>query len=272
MAGWKPIGPMGPPMLIYLEGNVASGKSTLLDWYKDCNEIKIIKEPIQTWTGFKNNKWADSKITNFLDKSYTENKTCVQYAFQNLGLWSRLKQLNDTVKSNKVRIVERSIFSALHVFSVVATQEHKMTNLEFDLLDYATEICSEGPLGQLVQPDLIIYLRTHPETCFERLKERNRPEEQNVSLGHLWNLHCAYDAWLGKNEYGIRNKNVPCPVLTLDGNVEREDLAQLILEINEEIIRGKTHYQIRKEMIFLTEKFEKAIETKKDALGEDEID
>ena len=38
---------------IYLEGNIASGKTTLLEYLKDIPSFKIYPEPIEKWQNYK---------------------------------------------------------------------------------------------------------------------------------------------------------------------------------------------------------------------------
>jgi deoxyadenosine/deoxycytidine kinase len=41
--------------------------------------------------------------------------------------------------------------------------------------------------------DLLIYLRTTPNLCQERLRKRNRPEEGDISISFLENLHGIHE-------------------------------------------------------------------------------
>jgi len=41
-----------------------------------------------------------------------------------------------------------------------------------------------------------VYLRTSPETCFNRIQKRARKEENKVSLTYLKSIHEKHDIWL----------------------------------------------------------------------------
>jgi deoxyadenosine/deoxycytidine kinase len=42
----------------------------------------------------------------------------------------------------------------------------------------------------------IIYLRSTPTICADRIKIRNREEEKNITLQYLQELHSAHELWL----------------------------------------------------------------------------
>jgi thymidylate kinase len=45
-------------------------------------------------------------------------------------------------------------------------------------------------------PDGFIYLRASPDTCHRRMLMRKRPEEQNVTIDYLRDLHEKHEQWL----------------------------------------------------------------------------
>lgn len=63
--------------------------------------------------------------------------------------------------------------------------------------------------------DLIVYLRTTPDTCMDRLKIRGRSEEEDVPMSYLEALHARYEDWLIDNP---DQHSDGVPVLVLDGN------------------------------------------------------
>ncbi len=67
--------------------------------------------------------------------------------------------------------------------------------------------------------DLIIYLRAKPETCLERIKTRNRPEEQSITLDYLKQLHERHEEWLSS-----QTRTLITPVLIVDANQTKENV------------------------------------------------
>ncbi len=66
-----------------------------------------------------------------------------------------------------------------------------------------------------------IYLRTLPNVCLERIRERGRAEEAYMSIEFLQDLHDKYDeVFLGQSS-----------VQAVDGENTPEDLGQIALNI-----------------------------------------
>ncbi|XP_020607430.1 thymidine kinase 2, mitochondrial-like [Orbicella faveolata] len=83
------------------------------------------------------------------------------------------------------------------------------------------------------QVDLIVYLRTSPEKCMERIKMRSRDEETSVSMELLNSLHERYEEWLIKKDKFY----IPAPVVVVDGNKSLDDMFQFY-ETNTQLLLG----------------------------------
>ena len=64
--------------LVSLEGNIASGKTTALNYLEQFQDLTVLKEPIQTWENFHG--------TNVLELKYTHG---AELEFQFLATMSR---------------------------------------------------------------------------------------------------------------------------------------------------------------------------------------
>ena len=73
------------PHIVFIEGNIASGKSTLLDNLKNLNnserfgKVQVIKEPLDKWKNL-----SDSNGTNIL-KHFYMNMERFAYSFQSFA-------------------------------------------------------------------------------------------------------------------------------------------------------------------------------------------
>ena len=194
-------------MKFFIEGNIGSGKSTLIDHLNSLDEynnfnIKILKEPVDEWKNFKD-KDTDK---NVLDYFYTDPKRW-GYLFQMNAFITRSK-LIDKYKSTKIILMERSVYSDRYVFAKNCHDKGMITSIEWDTYVNWFEWLS----GMLkLNGDAYIYLRTSPEKSYERIKKRNREEEKDITLEYITEIHKKHEEWLNKKSDNI---------LILDGDIE----------------------------------------------------
>ncbi len=75
------------PKLIYVEGNIGSGKSTLMDLCRSRENLEVIGEPVEKWQKFYTH--------NFLKYKYQDKRPEIQLMFQLMVNLTRLDQLNE---------------------------------------------------------------------------------------------------------------------------------------------------------------------------------
>ena len=115
--------------------------------------------------------------------------------------------------------MERSLFSARFCFVENLFRQGYLAEPEYVVLDEWFKYLSPD-----VKVDLIVYLKTKPETCFERIKSRCRQEETSLSLDYLQSLHKVHEEWLGDNRNG--NLLVPAPVFVIENDVHQDDIQE----------------------------------------------
>ncbi|KAL6063769.1 hypothetical protein STEG23_011759, partial [Scotinomys teguina] len=71
--------------------------------------------------------------------------------------------------------------------------------------------------------DLIVYLRTTPEICYQRLKMRCREEEKVIPMEYLSAIHRLYEEWL------VTGRLFPAaaPVLVIEADHDLEKMLEL---------------------------------------------
>lgn len=74
-------------------------------------------------------------------------------------------------------------------------------------------LVERGNVSTRTNPFRIIYLRTSPEICFERIQTRSRESESSITLAYLQQIHRKYENWIN----GIENKSI---VQCIDANQE----------------------------------------------------
>ena len=108
-------------------------------------------------------------------------------------------KLHTAKVSTPIKMIERSLWSARHVFGKNLMETGKMAQSEFQVLNSWFEFLKSCPNVNL-GVDLVVYLRTSPEVAYERLRARSRSEEKVVSIDYLKELHDLHEKWLITNK------------------------------------------------------------------------
>ena len=202
---------MNKVKIITIEGNIGSGKSTLLEYLK--NELIIsnqkvifMKEPVDEWEDIK-----DSNGNTMLQKFY-ENQEKYSFPFQMMAYISRLKLLKETVEKypNAIIISERSLYTDKYVFAKMLYESNKIEDVCYQIYcKWFDTFVKDYPIAG------IIYVKTDPEICHDRVAKRSRVGESNIPLDYLVSCDTYHDDMLDK-EKKLVSKNQ----LVLDGNVD----------------------------------------------------
>jgi deoxyadenosine/deoxycytidine kinase len=191
-------------LVFSIEGNIGSGKSTLIEYLKKTvSDIIYLPEPVNVWNEIK-------------------DKNKYSFPFQMMAYISRLSLIKNTIKSapdNCVILTERSIYTDREIFA-------KML-YDCGILD---EICYSIYLKwfdefSCINVDGIIYVKTTPEICLERINLRNRKGEESIPLEYLQECHNYHESWINKEKE---------KVLFIDGIPEQSE--DLVLKVKEFIL------------------------------------
>jgi len=214
--------------IITIEGNIGSGKSTLLEYLK--NELVIsnqkiifMKEPVDEWEDIK-----DCNGKTMLQKFY-ENQEKYSFSFQMMAYISRLKLLKETVEKypNAIIISERSLYTDKYVFAKMLYETNKIEDVNYQIYcKWFDTFVKDYPISG------IIYVKTDPEICHDRVAKRSRLGESSIPLGYLTSCDKYHNDMLNI-EKQIVSKNQ----LVLDDNVDifykKETLNEWIKSITE---------------------------------------
>ncbi|XP_029306301.1 thymidine kinase 2, mitochondrial isoform X1 [Cottoperca gobio] len=205
--------------VICIEGNIASGKTTCLEYFSKTSNIEVLTEPIS--------KWRNVRGHNPLALMYQDPE---RWGIT-LQTYVQLTMLDRHMSaiSAPVRMMERSIFSAKYIFVDNLFSSGKMPEVDYAVLsewfDWITTNIS-------IPVDLIVYLQTSPQTCHERLKQRCREEEKVIPLEYLESIHQRYEDWLIKKN----SSPLPAPVLVIPADNDLQKMLQLYEENRDKIL------------------------------------
>ena len=203
--------------IVSIEGNIGSGKSTLLsnlrEHYKNSSNVVFLKEPVDEWE-----KITDENGETILKKFYSDQEK-YSFPFQMMAYVSRLKVLRDTLKTIKntstdkkiIIITERSLYTDKMVFAKMLYDSKKIEHVNYQIyLNWFDTFSEEFPVNK------VVYVKTTPEKCYQRIGKRSRNGEENIPLDYLTNCSVYHDNMLDKY-------NEECVCLDqhiLDGNID----------------------------------------------------
>jgi len=196
-----------------IDGNIGSGKSTiyahLQEIYKDNDAFIFVPEPVSQWEKIK-----DKSGKTMLQLFYADQEKYA-FAFQMMAYISRLSILRKIVEENKnkehdiVIITERTLYTDKHIFAKMLFDQGKIEDVEYQIyLAWFDEFVKDFPLNN------VIYVKTSPEKCYERVHKRAREGEEIIPLAYLEDCHRYHEEFLDK-DIGIQVEQ-----LIIDGNME----------------------------------------------------
>jgi deoxyadenosine/deoxycytidine kinase len=197
-----------------IEGNIGSGKSTLVKKLSLRDDSEVILEPVDVWQHIKGD---DNK--NLLQAFY-DDMNRYSYLFQTMVFKTRLQSL-DKPQEKPYRFSERSIWTDKYVFGKTCIDDKKMNTLEAECYHTWFNWLEEKFFPQ---PSGIIYIKCSPEKCSERINKRGREEESHIPLEYLKTLDNHHNDWLDNWKL--------TPVLIINNEVDN-NWDEIMNQINE---------------------------------------
>lgn len=206
-----------------MEGNIASGKTTCLEFFSSTTDVEVLMEPVS--------KWRNVRGHNPLGLMYRD---AWRWGLT-LQTYVQLTMLEQHTRPQTapVRLMERSIHSAKYIFVENLYRSGKMPEVDYVVLSEWFDWIGRN---MDVSVDLIVYLRTTPETCYQRLKMRCREEERVIPLEYLNAIHRLYEEWL------VTGSRFPlaAPVLVIEADHNMEKMLEVLEQNRDRILTPKT--------------------------------
>jgi len=166
--------------IISLEGNIGSGKSTLLKFLEEAlsqnKNIIFLKEPVDEWENI-----IDKEGTTMLEKFYGDQEK-YSFPFQMMAYISRLALMKKTMDENEncIIITERSLSTDKYVFAKMLYESGKIEDVCYKIYKmWFDTFAKDYPVEKM------IYIKTNPEICHERITKRSRTGEEQIPLDYL---------------------------------------------------------------------------------------
>jgi len=219
---------MNVPLIINIEGNIGTGKSTILQKLQDeleihyKNRVLFLKEPVDKWDTIK-----DSNDTTILKHFYQDSQKYA-FPFQIMACCTRIANVKKAIQNNpecKIIICERSIEADANIFAKMLYDDGVMNEMEYKIYNLFYDEHKDN-----YRPTGYVYLDTNADVCLNRIKKRSRDGEASIALEYLQRCQQYHDKWL-------KNKNLDTPVLILDTNkdvnYEKDEGDEWIIKISD---------------------------------------
>ncbi|KAK1330471.1 hypothetical protein QTO34_010660 [Cnephaeus nilssonii] len=277
--------------VICVEGNIASGKTTCLEFFANTTDIEVFPEPVPKWRNVRGHnplglmyrdayRWGLTLQTyvqlTMLDQHTRPQGTdrlqslflCLEFEFE-MGFSSAVPRLGLPYPIARCQAAEAGGVKVLVITTcplscgshcgaldnALSTKAIAVTFGEWHLPETPLWVsralpphCS-GKMPEVdyvilsewfdwivrnidVSVDLIVYLRTTPETCYQRLKMRCRDEEKVIPLEYLDAIHHLYEEWLIKGDLFP----IVAPVLVIEADHDMQKMLELFEQNRDRIL------------------------------------
>lgn len=198
--------------VIVIDGNIGSGKTTLIGRLKEIPTVHVIYEPVE--------EWKDINGHNILELLYKDPKRWC-FSFQMFVFYTRTKVLRDIAECNKnIIFIDRSLFADI-AFVNTLYELKCMNDIEYEMYnDIHKWLIDFSGYQNIING--VVYVKTDPQICFNRIKKRARSEENEISLNYLNELD---------DNHNIVISNIKKPKLFLNNDKDIQN-SNLVDQIN----------------------------------------
>lgn len=196
------------PVIISIEGNIGSGKSTFIQRIKDNikgRSIIVVPEPVHEWEHIRSED-GKTMLTHFY-----EDQERNAFSFQMMAYISRLANIQKAIRENpecKMVITERCLETDRNVFAKMLFEDGKIRDIDYQIYSRWFDTFADS-----VKPSHYVYLKADAEVCLTRVNIRSREGEGGIPLGYLKECGDSHTKWLET----VDN------VITCDANLSKED-------------------------------------------------
>lgn len=224
----------GKPVIISIEGNIGSGKTTIIENLEKHLEhdpsILFLREPLDVWETVKDPVTGE----NILQKFYADpNKYA--FAFQVMAYATRLSMVRDAIKTGRGHyraiVLERSLAADKRIFAKMLYDDGKIDDVCYQIYQkFYKEFSDEVGL------DGIVYIDADAEVCKQRVEKRSRQGEDGIPLEYLQKCKKYHDDWMSDEPMALKiktNQNVtydPADI-TDQGNVWLKQISDYIYDL-----------------------------------------
>ena len=181
-----------PPekFLICIDGNIGSFKSQFMKWLSNINEkrdqtnVDVIREPLEATTQERTAFYAALAAgENVSEGQLAESSRFEERMFEHhFGVATRIRE--------KHIISERSMDAKVYVFNELNCEQGRLLADSRDQMKGKFQKHVQGK--RRCEPHAIIFFNISVKRSLQRIKERKRPEEENITEEYLTDIEKKY--------------------------------------------------------------------------------
>ena len=201
---------LSPVVVVSIDGNIGAGKTTLFrelqSRFSNRKNFIFLDEPVSTWQTI-----CDENGVSLLELFYKDSDSW-SFSFQMAAYISRLALLKEAHERNPnaVIITERSLNTDRQVFAKMLYDQGKINKVDYQIyLKWFDTFAKDFPVQK------IIYVKTDPKNCHNRIKVRAREGESVIPLEYLQSCHSYHEEMV--NPYNSSQ------LIVIDGNLDLND-------------------------------------------------
>jgi deoxyadenosine/deoxycytidine kinase len=165
---------------LIIAGPIGVGKSTLTQRvHESLGFVPQYEEPDK-----------NPYIEDFYASQYQEKAFETQLSFLGQRL-HHCRQIQERLHQGQRVVQDRSIYEDCHIFTAHHYQQGLISERDFQTYQYLYQ----GMIDFLPQPDRIVYLSAPVSQLLDRISERGRDYEQEISSAYLEDLNSLYAGW-----------------------------------------------------------------------------
>jgi deoxyadenosine/deoxycytidine kinase len=201
---------------IAIAGNIGVGKSTLVSLLSTQLGWKPFLEPVV----------ENPYLADFYQDMH-------KWAFhsQIFFLSTRLRAQRKLLDHPTSAVQDRTVYEDAEIFAYNLYQQGYINDRDYQTYHSLYQAITDF----LPPPDLVVYLRASVPTLLNRIKQRGRDYERNISDEYLNQLNKLYEAWISRFNF--------CPALTVSADeldyVTNPNHLNLIMQKIQDKLTGK---------------------------------
>jgi len=176
--------------LIYVEGGVGAGKTTVTKALAARLNLRVFEEPV-------NEELLAEFYADLADGGKRGIPAIFQFEMLHRRYAMQLAAAAECLLPDGTgfagAILDRCLFGD-RVFASILAEDGLITAVAFGVYERAVQNMKLG----LYPPTLLLYLDARPETCLDRIRKRGRPQEKDITLAYLQRIHEGYKKLLAE--------------------------------------------------------------------------